>query len=50
MVEAAFNTKDVSIPNLSNINDNSFINAILISLCEFSITFAASATFIDSAL
>jgi len=29
--------------------ESSFTNAILISRCEFSITFAASATFIDGA-
>lgn len=32
-----------------NILDNSFTNAILISRCEFSITFAASATLIVGA-
>ena len=45
-VEAASNTSCVSIPSLLKILDNSLTKAMLISLCEFSITFAASATFI----
>jgi hypothetical protein len=40
----------VSIPILLKMMDSSFIKAILMSRCEFSITLAASATLIDSAL
>ena len=44
-VPAAANTSCVLIPSKLKILDNSFTKAILISRCEFSITFAASATF-----
>ncbi len=44
-VPAASNTSNVSIPSLSKIKASSFTKAIFISLCEFSITFAASAAF-----
>ena len=47
---AAFSTSEVLIFILSNIIANSFIKAILTSLCVFSITFAASATLIEGAL
>ena len=49
-VLAASRTSDVSTSNFLNINANSLTNAILISLCVFSITFAASAVLIDAAL
>ena len=49
LVEAASSTSCVSMPILVNILDSSFTNAILISRCEFSITLAASATFIVGA-
>ena len=39
----------MSISSLSNILANSFTKAMLISRCEFSITFAASAIFMDGA-
>ena len=41
---AAFNTLCVSMPILLKIIESSFMNAMLISLWLFSITFAASAT------
>ena len=40
----------VSKFNLPSITDNSFVSAIFKSRCVFSITFAASATFILEAL
>jgi hypothetical protein len=49
-VPAAFNTSCVSMQSFPNISANSFTNAMLISRCEFSITFAASATFMEDAL
>ncbi len=48
-VPAAFNTASVSIPNRLNNTANSLINAMFTSRWVFSITFAASATLIDSA-
>ena len=48
-VAAAAKTSCVSISILVNILDSSFTNAILMSRCEFSITLAASATFIVGA-
>ena len=49
-VAAALSTCFVSIFKRSKITASSLINAILISRCVFSITLAASATLIDSAL
>lgn len=49
-VPAGSNTSCVSMPSFSNISANSFTNAMLISRYEFSITFAASATFMEDAL
>lgn len=49
LVEAASNTSRASIPVLLKIFESSFTKAILISRCEFSITFEASATFIEGA-
>ena len=49
-VDAASNTEPVSIFILEKIIDSSFMRAIFKSLCVFSITLAASATLIDSAL
>ena len=49
LVPAASKTACVSISNKLKIFANSFTKAILISRCEFSITLAASATFIDGA-
>ena len=49
LVLAASKTAWVSIFIKLNILANSFTKAILISRCEFSITLAASATFIDGA-
>ena len=48
-VPAASNTAWVSISRRLNILANSFTKAILMSRCEFSITLAASATFIEGA-
>ena len=48
LVEAAFKTSLVFIPNLLKIMLSSFINAIFKSLCEFSITFAASIFMLDT--
>ncbi len=49
-VPAALSTSSVSIPILLKIRANSLINAILTSLCVFSMTLAASATLILGAL
>ena len=49
LVPAAFNTSLVSIFNKLKIFANSLTKAILISLWEFSITFAASAILIEGA-
>ena len=49
-VLAASRTSFVLILSLLKIIDNSFIKAMLTSLCVFSITFAASATLILGAL
>ena len=49
LVSAASSTSLVLIPILLNILESSFIKAILMSRCEFSITFAASATLIEGA-
>ena len=49
-VPAASSTSCVFMSSKLKIFANSFTNAILISLCEFSITFAASATLIELAL
>ena len=43
---AASSTSSVSMPIRSKIKESSLTKAILRSLCVFSITFAASATFI----
>ena len=50
LVPAAFSTSWVSIPILLKITANSLIKAILMSLWVFSMTFAASAVFIEGAL
>lgn len=50
LVAAASSTSWVSMPNNPNIYDSSLTKAMLISRCEFSITFAASATLILEAL
>lgn len=50
LVPAASSTSLVFIPIRSKIIESSFIKEILISRCVFSITFAASATFILEAL
>ena len=50
LLPAAFRTSSVSIFSLLNKIDNSLIRAIFISRWMFSITFAASATFIFGAL
>ena len=50
LVPAASKTALVSISNNRKILESSFTKAILISRCEFSITFAASATLIDGAI
>ena len=49
LVAAASNTAWVSIFKILKIFASSFTKAMLMSRCEFSITFAASATFIEGA-
>ena len=49
LVRAAASTSPVSMCSTSKIADSSFMKAMLRSRCEFSITFAASATLIDGA-
>lgn len=48
-VEAASSTSIVSIPMRVNIFESSLTKAMFMSRCEFSITFAASATLIEGA-
>ena len=49
LVRAAASTSPVSMSSIAKIADSSFMKAMLRSRCEFSITFAASATLIDGA-
>ena len=44
LVPAASSTSRVSIPSLPKMIDSSFMSAMLMSRCVFSITLAASAT------
>ena len=48
-VPAASSTDWVSRPMRSKINDSSLTNAMLMSRCEFSMTLAASATWMPGA-